>query len=160
VQVSPTIEEQRGAIDAAIQMHGATEGGLLPALHEVHDRVGYVPDAAVALLASAFSLSRAEVEGVISFYHDFRRAPSALHVVKVCRGEACQAMGANELIDSVEASVGCKLGETSTTNDITLDAVYCLGNCALAPAAMINGKLLGRATERRIASAISQRVSR
>ena len=138
------------AVTAAVALHGSTRGGLLPALHEIQDRLGFVPGFAIELLAVAFALSRAEVEGVISFYHDFRSTPPGRSVVKLCRGEACQALGAVAVVAEVEQRLACTLGATASDGSVTLDAVYCLGNCALAPAAMVNGALVGRVTAQRV----------
>lgn len=138
------------AVALSITLHGQTQGGLLPALHEIQDRLGFVPSFAIALLAAAFALSRAEVEGVISFYHDFRSAPPGRSVVKLCRGEACQALGAVAMVAEVEQRLSCTLGTTASDGSVTLDAVYCLGNCALAPAAMVDGALVGRVTAQRV----------
>lgn len=120
------------------------DGPLLPILHAVNERFGYVDERALPVIADVLNLTRAEVQGVVSFYHDFRRAPAGRHVVKICRAEACQAMGAERLIAELETAFGVKLGETSADGNVTLEAVYCLGNCALSPAALIDGKLYGR----------------
>ena len=119
------------------------DGALLPILHALNDRFGYVDEQAVPLLADILNLSRAEVHGVISFYHDFRAAPAGRVVVQVCRAEACQSMGAMRLIEGLCARHGISLGDTSDTG-VTIEPVYCLGNCACAPAAVVNGELHGR----------------
>ena len=95
-------------------------------------------------LAKALNLSRAEVHGVVTFYHDFRREPAGRHVIKVCRAEACQSMGGNELVAMIERYLQVKMGQTTADGAITVEAVYCLGNCALSPAIMVDGKLVGR----------------
>ena len=119
-------------------------GATLPILHALQDRFGYVDAAAVPLIADALNLSRAEIHGVVSFYHDFRDAPAGAHVVKLCRAEACQSMGCRELERHAEARLGVAMGGTRADGRATLEAVYCLGNCALSPAVMIDGKLYGR----------------
>lgn len=119
-------------------------GPLLPILHAINDQCGFVDERALPVIADVLNLTRAEVQGVVSFYHDFRRAPAGRHVVKICRAEACQAMGTERLIAELETAFGTKLGETSPDGRVTLEAVYCLGNCALSPAALIDGKLFGR----------------
>jgi formate dehydrogenase subunit gamma len=119
-------------------------GALLPILHAVQERFGFIDDAAVPVIAEALNLSRAEVHGVITFYHDFRRAPGGRHVLKLCRAEACQSMGCDELADMLCRRHGIALGGTSADGELTLAAVYCLGNCALAPAALLDGKVHGR----------------
>ena len=118
-------------------------GALMPILHALNERFGYVDERAVPLLADTLNLSRAEVHGVVSFYHDFRKAPAGKVVVKVCRAEACQSMGALALIERFCARHGISLGDTST-GGVTVEPVYCLGNCACAPAAMVNERLHGR----------------
>ena len=122
----------------------AIEGPLLPILHAINDRFGYVDEMAVPIVAEVLNLSRAEVHGVVSFYHDFRHAPAGRHVVKVCRAESCQAMGARHLVADFETALGIKLGETTPDGRVTLEPVYCLGNCALSPAVMVDGDLHGR----------------
>jgi formate dehydrogenase subunit gamma len=119
-------------------------GALLPILQALQEEFGYVDKAAIPLVASALNLSHAEVHGVLSFYHDFRRAPGGRHVLKVCRAEACQSMGCEKMIRHVENRLGVKLGETSEDRSFTVEPVYCLGNCALSPAVMLDGKLYGR----------------
>jgi formate dehydrogenase subunit gamma len=119
-------------------------GALLPILHALQDEFGYVDKAAIPLIAEALNLSHAEVHGVISFYHDFRHSPPGKHVLKMCRAEACQSMGCESTIRHVEKRLGVRLGETTEDRGFTVDAVYCLGNCALSPAVMLDGKLYGR----------------
>lgn len=122
-------------------------GALLPILHALQHEFGYIDKAAVPLIADALNLSHAEVHGVISFYHDFRHNPPGKHVLKVCRAESCQAMGCERTIRHVEDRLGIRLGETTPDGSLTVDAVYCLGNCALSPAVMLDGKLYGRVSQ-------------
>lgn len=131
-------------------------GPLLPILHAIQDQFGYVDERALPVIADVLNLTRAEVQGVVSFYHDFRRKPAGRHVVKICRAEACQAMGAERLIDELEKSFGAKLGETSADGRVTLEAVYCLGNCALSPAALIDGQLYGRLSAASVLARLSK----
>jgi formate dehydrogenase subunit gamma len=119
-------------------------GALLPILHALQDQFGYVDKAAIPLIAGALNLSHAEVHGVISFYHDFRHEAPGRHVLKMCRAEACQSMGCESMIRHVENRLGVKLGETTEDGSFTVEPVYCLGNCALSPAVMLDGKLYGR----------------
>jgi len=119
-------------------------GALLPILHALQDEFGYVDEAAVPLMAEALNLSQAEVHGVISFYHDFRRTPPGRHVLKMCRAEACQSMGCGALIEHVEKRLGIKLGETTADGSLTVEPVFCLGNCALSPAVMLDAQPYGR----------------
>lgn len=133
-------ELARNVIAALKHLPGAT----LPILHALQDRFGYVDAAAVPLIADALNLSRAEIHGVVSFYHDFRDTPAGDHVVKLCRAEACQSMGCRDLERHAEARLGVAMGATRADGRATLEAVYCLGNCALSPAVMIDGELYGR----------------
>lgn len=119
-------------------------GPLLPILHALNEQFGYVDERAVPVIAEVLNLSRAEVHGVISFYHDFRRQPAGRHVIRVCRAEACQAMGGEAVVAALEKALGLSCGGTTADGRVTVEAVYCLGNCALSPAALIDGKLYGR----------------
>lgn len=123
--------------------HIGLEGALLPILHAVQAEFGHIPQDTVPQIAKALNISRAEVHGVITFYHDFRETPAGRHSVKICRAEACQAMGGTALADHARAKLGIDWHETST-GGVTLEPIFCLGLCACAPAAMVNGKLLGR----------------
>jgi formate dehydrogenase subunit gamma len=127
-----------------IQEFERLPGALLPVLHALQEEFGYIDKAAIPLIASVLNLSHAEIHGVISFYHDFRREPGGRHTLKVCRAESCQAMGCESMIRHVEGRLGVKLGQTTEDRSITLAPVYCLGNCALSPAVMLDGKLYGR----------------
>jgi len=119
-------------------------GGLLPILHEIQDRLGAVPPDLLPMIAEELCLSRAEVHGVVSFYHDFRASPPGRHVLKLCQAEACQSMGVKALTAELEQRLGLPLGETLEDGSLSFEAVYCLGNCACAPSAMLNGELHGR----------------
>ena len=127
-----------------IRLHADSDGPLLPILHDLQAAFGYVPEAAVPMIAEALNLSRAEVHGVVTFYHDFRREPAGSHVIKLCRAEACQACGGDDLAQRAEQRLDVKLGHTSADGRVTLEAVYCLGLCSTAPSAMIDGRLVGR----------------
>ncbi|CFX45068.1 Formate dehydrogenase subunit gamma [Candidatus Filomicrobium marinum] len=129
---------------AIVSRHAHREGPLLPILHEVQETFGCVPEAAVPVIAQALNLSRAEVHGCVTFYHDFRDAPAGHYVLKVCRAEACQAMGCESLVKKAEDRIGVACGETTPDGRVTLEAVYCLGLCATAPSAMFDGRLIGR----------------
>ncbi|BDA83284.1 formate dehydrogenase subunit gamma [Aureimonas sp. SA4125] len=141
------------AADAAdvINEHRHLEGPLLPILHALQGRFGLIGEEAVRLISAELNLSRAEVYGVVSFYHDFRKEPHGRHVLKVCRAEACQSMGSDAIADSLERALGIKFGETSADGQVTLEAVYCLGLCAVAPSAMLDGRLIGRLSEAKVA---------
>ncbi len=121
-------------------------GNLLPILHDVQAAFGHVPANLVGPIAKALGRSRAEVHGVISFYHDFRTTPPGAHILKVCQAESCQACGSRELTAHAERTLGCKLGETSADGAVTVEPVYCLGNCAASPAVLLDGALHGRVT--------------
>ncbi len=124
-----------------IEARAHLDGALLPILHAINDTFGHVPDAAVKLIAKALNLSRAEVHGVLTFYHDFRRVPAGANVIKLCRAEACQARGARELEAHACGKLGVGMGETSADGAYTLEPVYCLGNCATGPSLLANGAL-------------------
>jgi formate dehydrogenase subunit gamma len=124
--------------------HRGREGALLPILHDVQAAFGFVPPEVLPEIAAALNISRAEIHGVVTFYHDFRQAPAGRHVVKICRAEACQAMGGVALAEAVQAATGCDWHETKA--GVTVEPVFCLGLCACAPAAMVDGELIGRAT--------------
>ena len=132
-----------GIIDALKHKPGA----LMPILHGIQDNIGYVPDDAVPLMAEALNLSRAEVHGTITFYHHFRTTPPGRHKLEICRAEACQAMGANRLVAHARKTLGVDFHETTADGAISLEAVYCLGNCACSPAVMVDGELLGSVSQ-------------
>jgi len=133
-------------VEAAIAEERDRIGALLPVLHNVQDKLGYVPADAVSMIAHALHLSRAEVHGVISFYHDFRTEPPGEHIVHLCRAEACQAMGARELEQHASKRLGIGLGQTTADGLVTLEPVYCLGNCACSPSIRINDDVHARVT--------------
>ena len=127
-----------------IGAHRDRDGVLLPILHDLQSAFGYIPEPAVPMIAEALNLSRAEVHGVVTFYHDFRHAPAGRHVLKLCRAEACQSCGGDDLAARAESLLGIRLGDTTANGSVTVEAVYCLGLCATAPAAMFDGRLVGR----------------
>ena len=130
------------------------QGPLLPILHEIQRRFGFVPDGAVDLIADALNLSRAEVYGVVSFYPDFRSRPPGTTVVRLCRAEACQAAGGREAASQTLAALGVSWGGTTVDGAVTIEPVYCLGLCAVAPAALIDDAPLGRLTAPRLLAAL------
>jgi formate dehydrogenase subunit gamma len=132
-------------LHAIIAAHLPLEGALLPMLHAVQAAYGCIPAAAHAPIADALNITRAELHGVISFYHDFRTAPAGRHVVKICRAEACQSVGANALSTAVLDKLGLEWHGTTGDGRVTVEPVYCLGLCACGPAAMVDGRLRGRA---------------
>jgi len=130
-------------------------GGLLPILHAIQDEIGHVPDDAVPVIAKALNLSRAEVHGVVSFYHHFRSERPGRHVLQMCRAEACQSMGAEKLAAQARERLGIDFHETTPDGNLTLEPVYCLGNCACSPAVMLDGEPHGRMTAERLEALIA-----
>jgi formate dehydrogenase subunit gamma len=142
--------EARACVEEALRTLGGKPGPLLEILHVIQDGLGHVPPEAVPLIAESLNLSRAEVHGVISFYHHFRASPPGRCVVQVCRAEACKAMNGDELAAAARQHLGIDFGETRADGSATLEAVYCLGNCALAPSVVIGGRLHGRCAPREV----------
>lgn len=138
---------QSDRIAEILDAYQGLEGPLLPILHAIQAAFGHVPDSAIPQIAKALMLSKAEVHGVISFYHDFRSAPAGRHVLKLCRAEACQTMGADAVADRIKAALGIGWHETTADGRVTLEPVFCLGLCACGPAAMVDGRLVGRVDE-------------
>jgi formate dehydrogenase subunit gamma len=139
-----------------ISAHQALEGPLLPILHALQAAFGHVPPGAVTLVAEALNLTRAEVHGVVTFYHDFRQEPAGRHVLKLCRAEACQAAGGDALAARAQARLGVAVGGTTPNRSVTLEPVYCLGLCATAPAAMLDGRLVGRLDVQRLDALLAE----
>jgi len=131
-------------------------GPLIEILHSVQAALGHVPPDAIPTIANILNVSRAEVHGVVTFYHFFRETPPGRHTVSLCRAESCQAMGADELAAHAKGRLGVDFHETTTDGAFTLEPVFCLGNCACSPAAMIDGQLYGRLTPERFDSLIAQ----
>jgi formate dehydrogenase subunit gamma len=145
------VAEVSHCVSDAIKRLGGQPGPLLEILHAVQDELGCVPSEAVPLIADALNLSRAEVHGVISFYHHFRHEVPGRTVVQVCRAEACQAMNGDAVADALREKLGVDFGQTRADGKVTLESVYCLGNCACAPAMMVNGSLVGRVDPKNVA---------
>lgn len=139
-----------------IEAQRGLEGPLLPILHALQHEFGYVDRAAVPMLAQALNLSRAEVHGVVTFYHDFREAPHGQHVLKLCRAEACQSMGGDALADEARERLRVDWHGTTPDGRITLEPVFCLGLCACAPSAMLDGRVYGAVDSARLSSLIEQ----
>jgi formate dehydrogenase subunit gamma len=133
-----------GRADELIRERENLPGALLPILHALQEEFGYVDEAAIPMMARALNISQADVHGTVSFYHDFRRSLAGRHVLKICRAEACQSMGCDAVIRHVEGRLGVRLGETTPDDAITVEEVFCLGLCAISPAAMLDGKPYGR----------------
>jgi formate dehydrogenase subunit gamma len=132
------------AVDESLARLRTLPGGLLPILHDIQQHVGYVPPEAVPRIAESLNLSRAEVHGVISFYHDFRSEPAGRHVVHVCRAESCQSLGAEALLAGACERLGVEVHGTTADGSVTIEPIYCLGNCALSPAIMVDRQVYGR----------------
>ena len=144
-----TSAQNTADISHLVTQFKAVPGGLLPLLHAIQAELGYVPDSVVPSIAIGLNLSRAEVHGFISFYHDFKTHPVGQHTVQICRSEACQSMGSRQLEAHAKALLGVDYHETTEDGAITLEPVYCLGNCACAPSVRINNDIHARVdTER------------
>ena len=141
---------QTAVVQDILAAHVGLEGPLLPILHAVQAEFGHVPQDALPVIAKALNLSRAEVHGVMSFYHDFRDKPAGRHVVKLCRAEACQAMGADRVAAHAKKVLGVDWHGTTADGAVTLEPIFCLGLCACAPAAMVDGRIVGRVDEVRL----------
>ena len=139
-----------------IAEHTHREGATLVILHALQEAFGYVPEPAIPMIAQALNLSRAEVHGVFTFYHDFRHEPAGRHVLKLCRAEACQAAGGDHLCARAEQKLGVKIGETTADDRVTFEPIYCLGLCSVAPSAMLDGKIVGRLDEQRLDALLSE----
>jgi formate dehydrogenase subunit gamma len=126
------------------------EGSLLPILHEVQEEFGYVPNDALPVIATALNISKAEVHGVVTFYHDYRREPAGRHILKVCQAEACQSMGSDAVAAKLKQALGIGFHETAKDGSVTLEPVYCLGLCACSPSAMLDGEVIGRVDDEAI----------
>jgi len=162
--MNPTTTGEANATVAALVRDIAASlrtqrGALLPILHAVQGALGYVPAEAIPVLADELNLSRADVHGVVSFYHDFRSEPAGRTTVRVCRAEACQAVGAGRLVAHLQERYGVSLGETSRDGSLTAEQVFCLGNCALGPAAQVDGRLHGRLDEARLSLILEKAIS-
>jgi formate dehydrogenase subunit gamma len=142
----------------AAAVHRGERGALLPVLHAVQAELGHVPQEAIPVLADEFNLSRADVHGVVTFYHDFRAEPAGRTAVRICRAEACQALGADGLVAHAREA-GLTLGETTADGAVTVEQVFCLGNCALGPSVEVNGRLYGRVGPARLGSILDGTVS-
>jgi formate dehydrogenase subunit gamma len=142
MEAADTEAEER--VSAIIDAMRGLEGPLLPILHGIQGEFGHVPASALPRVADALDLSRAEVHGVATFYHDFRREPAGRHVLKLCQAEACQSMGSDAVAAGLRRALGVGLHQTAADGSVTVEPVYCLGLCACAPAAMLDGEVFGR----------------
>jgi len=142
----PDYQNQKSTVLEIINSHLDMPGNLLPILHGIQDTLGYIPPAAVEDIAGALFLSQAEVHGVISFYHYFRQTPPGKNTIHICRAESCQAMGSKQLENHVRQKLGIDFHQTTDDGEFSLEAVYCLGNCACSPAITIGQEIHGRVT--------------
>lgn len=146
----------RDTVLAVVTRLKGEAGPLLPVLHGVQNALGYIPPDAVPLIANGLNLSRAEVHGVITFYHYFRDTPPGRHTIQICRAESCQAMNGATLEAHAKARLGVAFHETTTSGAFTVEPVYCLGNCACSPAVMVDGQLYGRVTPERFDAIVAE----
>ncbi|MGB3146184.1 MAG: formate dehydrogenase subunit gamma [Paracoccaceae bacterium] len=151
----PTTPEDDRIAEIIAERSGL-EGPLLPIFHAIQAEFGHVPQGALPIIAEALNISRAEVHGVMSFYHDFREEPAGRHVVKICRAEACQAMGADALADKARARLGVDWHGTTKNGNVTLEPVFCLGLCACGPAALVDGKVVGRVDDKKLEKILTE----
>jgi formate dehydrogenase subunit gamma len=147
-EVAATTPAQVAAL-AACTRHENKADALLEIFHEMQHELGFVPEETLPIIARALNRSRAEIYGVLTFYHDFKRHPVGKHVIKICRAEACQAMGTEELCKHAETRLKVPLGGTTADGSVTIEQVFCLGNCALSPAVMVGEKLYGKVDSNR-----------
>lgn len=143
-------------LDEIIASHLHREGPLLPILHDVQAEWGHIPDAAQPVIAKALNISKAEIHGVVTFYHDFRDHPAGRHTLRICRAEACQAMGGNATAEAAKKALGVDWHGTTPDGAVTLEPVFCLGLCACAPAAQLDGDLHARVDAEKLAHLIAQ----
>lgn len=158
--VDPLLKTELDTVLAVCARLKATTGPLLPILHGVQAALGYVPKDAVPLIASELNVTRAEVHGVLSFYHYFRQEPPGRHVVHICRAEACQSVGAVALEAHAKKSLGIDFHQTTSDGAVSLEPVYCLGNCSLGPSVMVDQRLQGKVSPERFDELIAQARSR
>lgn len=144
MMMQPQSTEAAARAAAIVAELKGLEGPLLPILHSIQDEFGFVPDETLPVIAEALNMSNAEVYGVVSFYHDYRREPAGRHVIKLCRAESCQSMGSDEVAARLTRLLGIGFDETSADGSVSLQPVYCLGLCACSPAAMVDGEVMGR----------------
>jgi formate dehydrogenase subunit gamma len=150
------LPSERETVRRIVEDMKGRPGPLIEVLHSVQASLGYVPPDAVPILAEVLNLSRAEVHGVVTFYHFFRETPPGRHTVSLCRAESCQAMGAEELAEHAKSRLGVDFHQTTADGAFSLEPVYCLGNCACSPAVMIDGRLYGRLTPERLDALLAE----
>ncbi|MBZ9895904.1 MULTISPECIES: formate dehydrogenase subunit gamma [unclassified Mesorhizobium] len=154
--MQPASTEIASRTAAIIQDLKDLEGPLLPILHNIQEEFGHVPQAALPVIADGLNLSRAEVHGVVTFYHDFRARPAGRHVLKLCQAEACQSMGSDAVAARIKQLLGIDFHETAKDGSVTLEPVYCLGLCACSPSAMLDGEVIGRLDNEKIEEIVAE----
>ena len=154
--MTPGSADIAARVGEILRAHEGMEGPLLPILHAIQAAYGYVPRDALPIIALGLNLTRAEVHGVMSFYHDFREDPAGRHVLKLCRAEACQSMGADRIAARAKGALGIEWHETTQDGAVTLEPVFCLGLCACAPAALVDGRVVGRVDDARLDALIAE----
>lgn len=150
LSAKPAPQIAEALIEAIVEQHQSLEGPLLPLLHALQNEFGYVPNEAFTPICQALKISRAELQGVISFYHTFRQSPVGKHTLQVCRAEACQAMGSRELESEIKQLLGVDYHQTTQDQLVTLEPVYCLGNCACSPNIRVDNDIYGRVDSQRL----------
>ncbi|MER8580269.1 formate dehydrogenase subunit gamma [Mesorhizobium sp. M1423] len=150
---STEIASRTAAIIHELKGH---EGSLLPILHGIQEEFGYVPQDALPVIAEALNISRAEVHGVVTFYHDYRSQPAGRHVLKLCQAEACQSMGSDAIAAKLKSMLGIGFHETTRDGSVTLEPVYCLGLCACSPSAMLDGEVIGRLDDEKLNEIVAE----
>ena len=156
INMQALLPAQRETVRRQLTLLKSRPGPLIEILHAIQGELGFIPDGAVPLLAEELNLSRAEVHGVITFYHFFRRHPPGRHTIQICRAEACQSMGSAALEAHAKGKLGVDFHETTADGEITLDPVFCLGNCSCSPSVMVDGELHGRVTAERFDSLLAE----
>ncbi|TGQ44487.1 MULTISPECIES: formate dehydrogenase subunit gamma [unclassified Mesorhizobium] len=154
--MQPASTEIASRTAAIVQELKGLEGPLLPILHSIQEEFGHVPQDALPVIAEALNISRAEVHGVVTFYHDYRRHPAGRHVLKLCQAEACQSMGSDAIAAKLKQLLGIGFHETTRDGSVTLEPVYCLGLCACSPSAMLDGEVIGRLDDEKLNEIVAE----
>ncbi|WP_256749045.1 formate dehydrogenase subunit gamma [Mesorhizobium sp. Mes31] len=154
--MQPASTEIASRTAAIIQEMRGLEGPLLPILHGIQEEFGHVPQDSLPVIAEALNISRAEVHGVVSFYHDYRSHPAGRHVLKLCQAESCQSMGSDAIAAKIKQLLGIGFHETTRDGSVTLEPVYCLGLCACSPSAMLDGEVIGRLDDTKIEEIVAE----
>ena len=156
VLLAQTAAQQTEKIQTHIAQHKIMPGALLPLLHAIQDDFGYIPEDAYLPISKALALSVAEVHGVVTFYHHFRTHPAGRHILQICRAESCQAMGSEKLEATIKAKLGIDYHQTTSDGAITLEPIYCLGNCACSPAVMLDDEVYGRMDNQKMVELVAE----